>query len=287
MLMATLGELCFLSINIANKRLRNANVKAASILAIYSLTLPVWAILSVYLYFTQTVTITAPYLILLGIWTGVNFIHNFGFITLHRYQSLSESTAFAFAFTFLGALLVDVFVFQIEFHWPTLIGIFLTFIGGLLHVISRKGLIPSHLHIHTGKKLIIIVALCAFTIIMTTTYKQTILMQQNQMFHIAFSHTFLFMLFGALGTKAFISDASHLKIPISYILLIFVFLIIAVITASYAIAGLPLTYLVLFTLLKSFLYLVHDIWTKELKMDIKNISACGLIISGVIVINIF
>ena len=138
-LCAFIGELGFLIFGILRKRLRNIGVSALSILAALGLSVPFWAIgLCVYSLYGD-VGVTPAYCVILALWLLVCFMQNFGVGHLARYMGLSEGAGLTFTFITFWAFVADTLIFEVSFSWLAILALVVTFLGGLLHAIDRKG----------------------------------------------------------------------------------------------------------------------------------------------------
>lgn len=281
-LVALIGELGFMAISILAKRLRTNGVGSRSILAVYGLTLPVWIAAVAYFVSTGQMNWPWPYLVCLLLWLGTCYFLNLGTIYISAFQSLSEGTGYRFGFSAMIALLADLFIFGTEFHPAVIVAISLLFAGGILLHMNRvkqdfqsTKLVPLHLKLG----FVLLVSLAEVSTYALFKYAAT--MQDTIYAHNAVFQSMLFLMFLVIGGKVMVRDCKQGYFPVPYMIALCGFLIIAASADAVALAGLPVTLFIMFSLIRTACFAVHDIKTKEIALNATSIAAIALIAAGI------
>jgi hypothetical protein len=279
---ALIGEVSFMCVNLCNKRLRNNGTSTQTVLALSGLTAPIWIMLSVYFFYTSKVEISFDYILALGGWLALCLFFNYGGVYLSRFQSLSEGTGYKFAMSIIFAWLVDYFFFTPVAEAGQSVSILLCFFGGLLLSVNRDKSVSEDMVMPLWKRLIATSVLAIVGILMYSTYKVGANIQESPLVHLSISHAILLCVLLVFGTKKLRVDVTSGAVPYWYIIALFFLMLIAATASTYAIAGLSITYLMLFALIRSTVFAVHDMWTKELNPTAMNIGAVVMILSGIL-----
>ncbi len=285
-LAALIGEITFMFISIFNKRLRNRNVAALSIMTIFGMTFPFWSAISLYFVYTDRATLTPSYMLFMALWLGMTSLFNFGNMHLARFQSLSEATGYRFGFTVLVALLFDTLFFGKFFSGNMILAILITFCGGLALSFSRQRWVPEALRMNLWQRVSIICFLSLIEVVMYALYKKAYLVQPYPLFHVFFSQAALFFLTFCMGWKRFRSDYKAGHIPAWAMAVLMGLILIAGTAEGLAIGGLPLTVITLFFLIRAVIFAIHDIKSEELPLTLTNGISIALIVTGIIFISL-
>jgi hypothetical protein len=281
-LMALAGDCGYMVVTVLAKRLRNAGVEARSLLAVYGFLTPIWLIAAGFCLGVGLGKFSPLYVLMVAVWAATCFCLNAGNIHLSRYQSLSESLGYRFAFTALWALAADVIVFGNAFDPHRLIIIALMCTGGIaLNFIRQKHIDPA-LRMRLSRRLPVLLVLALIEITTYTLFKKAALMQPSHFFHNVFSQSIVFPLFFIIGGRSFKADykAGHIAIP--YAVAMCAVLLVAVILDGFALPVLPLIFIVTLGLVKILLYAVHDLKTGELPMTLASGGAIAMIGGGLV-----
>ena len=278
--MAVIGELTFMVFRILEKRLRNAGAQTLAILAAYGLTIPFWILVIAGFVLLGQVAFTPMYGLIVVAWVATCTFLNFGAVYITKYQSMSEGIGYRFGFSLLVALLVDVFIFSMEFNAEKLLAIALLFSGGVALHFSREKNVSSAMTMALPKRLSIIGFISIVEIATYTLFKQGALMQESATYHNAISQFLILCIFIGMGAKPYMQDRAAGKLPTIYLIGLSVLLIIGCLAEGLALAALPLTLIMGIALLRVVIYAVHDIYTKELRLTMANGSAITLILGG-------
>lgn len=279
---ALIGEISFMLISIYNKRMRNKEAQSASILAVYGLTSPLWLALALYFGVSGQIIVTPYYTFILGAWLVVNLFFNYGAVYLTRFQSLSEGAGYKFGISLLFAWIVDLLFFEPMVGLEQSVSIFCCFMGGVWLSLTRDKTVKSEVVIPIWKRIALISFLSFLEIIMYSTYKIGAQIQDSPLVHLSLAHAILIPTFLLIGYKKLQNDIQKgFFVPV-YMWLICGLLIVGVVAETYAIYGLPITLLIMFYLIRSSVFAIHDMWTKEIQANAMNIGAVALILSGIV-----
>lgn len=283
-LMAVIGELGFLALAILQKRLRNRGAQTKAILASYGLTLPVWiAIIPGFLIFAgQSIEVTQVYLLIVAAWLCACFFLNFGAVYLMRYQSMSDGTGYRFGFTVLLALLADVFIFSTGLSYEKLVTLCMLFAGGTILHFSRQQHINADMTMPLAKRLAAIFVIALAEVATYSLFKYGAALQPSSILHNAVLSILLFTTFLLLGGREMVRENKDGKLPSLYLVALVVILVPACLADGLAMAALPVSVFVMFSLIRAVAYAVHDIKTKELLLTPANGLAIALIIGGLV-----
>ncbi len=281
-LAALLGEISFMLLSIYNKRMRNKDAHPSSLLAVYGLTSPVWVCLALYFIMSGQVIWTPYYILILGIWLLVNFFFNYGAIYLTRFQSLSEGAGYKFGISLLLAWVVDMFFFEPLVGVEQSIAIISCLVGGVWLSLNRDKTSQPDRTIPLWHRVGFITFLSFLEIIMYTTYKIGAHIQDSPIIHLSLAHAVLIPVFFMVGYKHLRIDTQKGYIIPRYMWLIAALLIFGSFAETYAIYGLPITFLIMFYLIRSSVFAVHDMYTKELQCSVVNVGAIAMILGGIV-----
>ncbi len=280
-LAAFVGETSFMLLSLLVKRMRNENTHATSVMAVYGLTSPIWMCLTLYFVVSGQVVWSVYYLMMLGAWLVINFFYNYGAIYLTRFQSLSEGAGYKFGVSLLLAWMVDLLFFEPLVGGEQFISIILCFVGGVWLSLNRDKTAQTDVSIPLWQRLAFISFLSGLEIIMFSTYKIGAQIQVSPLVQLSLAHAILIPVFFVVGYKNLRVDIKAGQIKSVYIGVVCALLIIGVFAETYAIYGLPITFLVLFYLIRSTVFAIHDMVTKELKVSLMNVSAVFMILGGI------
>jgi len=280
---ALIAEIGFTSVTLLNKKLRDAGVETVSLLAIGVFALPIWISILLLMTLNSTdIVLTSSYFFYVTTWVGLCFLANFGGLFLFKFQSLSENAEVGFGLTALMAMLSDFFFFDVYFNLTKIILISLCVSGGIILSHSRRHQKHLEYHIPVHQKIFAILFLSVISTAMLITYKKGIQIQPHIFFHMALTHTLLFIVFGFLGWKKLLSHMSKNTFRKEFILAIICLGTIAAITSSYAIGALPLAFIVLFSLIRACTYAGYDLYTREIELNKMTAFALFIIITSMI-----
>lgn len=278
---ALIGEVSFMLASLCNKRLRNNGTSTQSVLALSGLTSPLWLGLSLYFLYTSQVVFSFYYALVLGGWVFMCLFFNYGGVYLARFQSLSEGAGYKFGMSLIFAWLVDYLFFTPMVGMEQSLSIILCFVGGVLLSINRDQSVNDDMVIPLHKRLIAIAVLSIIEIAMYATYKIGTNIQASPLIHLSLSHAILLPVFLIVGYRKLYADIVDNSVSHRYVVALFFLLLIGATAETYAIAGLPIAFIVLFYLIRSTVFAIHDMWTKELSPTLMNIGAVILILSGI------
>lgn len=281
-LAALIGEISFMLVSIYNKRMRNKEAQSTSVLAIYGLTSPIWLILAVYYGVSGQIVFTPYYALILGVWLVVNLFFNYGAVYLTRFQSLSEGAGYKFGVSLLFAWLVDLLFFEPVVGIEQSLPILCCFIGGVWLSLTRDNTVKSDMTIPLWQRISFISFLSFLEIIMYSTYKIGAQIQDSPLVHLSLAHAILIPVFLLIGYKSLRTDIKKKVFVPFYIWVVCGLLTVGIFAETYAIYGLPITLLIMFYLIRTSIFAIHDMWTKELQISVMNVSAIMLILSGII-----
>jgi len=281
-LMAILGEIGFMTLAVLGKRLRNRGVVTRSILGAYGLLSPVWAALALYFIIQGDATFTPIYCGLVAVWIGICYILNSGTLFISKFQSLSEGVGYRFSLTALCAFVVDSVFFNTTFNPQSLISMGLLFLGGTALSFSRQKQVESNLKIPVFQRLGIILFLAVVEVATYSLFKMGAQMQESYLFHNVLSQALLFPVFFLIGRTYLISDIKTGIFPTFYIWAMMGLMLAAAIAEGFAIAGLPVSLIIMFSLIRVVVYALHDIKTRELPLTPLNGLSIAMIAAGLV-----
>lgn len=117
---------------------------------------------------------------------------------------------------------------------------------------------------------------------MYSTYKISANIQASPLVHLALSHAILIPVIFMAGAKKLYDDVQTGRVHKGYLLALFCLILVGATAETYAIAGLPITFLVLFYLIRSTVFAIHDMWTKELTISAMNVVAVTMVLGGIV-----
>lgn len=282
-LAALIGELGFMAINILAKRLRNAGVSSRAVLACYGLSLPVWVAGLCYFAGTGQIHLPWPYLLCLAAWLAVCYGMNFGTVFISAFQSLSEGTGYRFGFSVMIALLADVVIFHTAFHPAVIVSIAMLFAGGIvLHLNRVKMDLHSSKLVKLRYKIGFVFLVSLAEVATYALFKYAAGMQDNVLAHNAMFQTPLLIIFLAMGGRVMANDVRQGYMPLPFIAGIAVLLLVAASADAVAMAGLPVTLFIMFSLIRAACFAVHDIRSGEVPFTPMTVAAIALIAGGVV-----
>ncbi len=284
---ALLSEIGYFISTIISKQLRNRDIDSLSILGIHALSLPIW--IAVFIYLLQTeknIIFSTEYLLITTAWTALCFAINLGGIFIIKFQSLSENSGLTLGISTIFAVLYDHFLFNDTTSLLKTIPIIGCIIGGIqLSNIREKHNINTTSTISFIKKIPLIIALSLMSITMLSLYKKGLHIQQDHLFiHISLSHILLFVSIGLFGYTKTFTKIKCGALPIKTTAFLVTVSIVTAIFASLAINALPITLIILFTLLRSISYAVHDFYTKEIPLNITSLATIFIVLLCMIII---
>lgn len=283
LLLALLGEFAFMVINAMARRLRVNGGASRAVLGAYGLTLPLWAGALAYFAMNGQLDLHWPYLLCVAVWLGVCYALNFATVFVNSFQSLSEGTGYRFGFSVILALLIDMLVFKTAFSSELLLVLGTLFAGGvMLHLGRAKQdykntrLVPLHLKLG-------FVALVSVAEIATyALFKYGATMQDSIFAHNALSQGLLFTLFLVMAGRVMMRDNRDGYLPVPYIIGFMALVVVAVSANAVAIAALPITLFVMFSLIRAACFTVQDIKAREVAFSVSTILALVLIAVGMV-----
>ncbi len=280
-LMAVIGELGFMTISILSKRLRNRGVRTLSLLAVYGLTLPLWGGVIAYFFLRGGVTLPMVYVLSVLLWLATCFFLNFGSVFISRFQSLSEGAGYRFGFSILIAILADVVIFRTQFAPALMIVLAVLFAGGILLHFGRERIVgDTSMKLPLVQRLGFILLISLAEVATYALFKYAAGLQESIIFHNALMQALLFSIFLIAGGKGLSRDYRGGTFPTVYIVALVGLMCVAAMADAVAIAGLPVTLFIMFSLIRAACFAVHDIRTGELPMTPATLAAIALIAVG-------
>lgn len=281
-LMALIGEVGFMVINAMARRLRVGGGSSRAVLGAYGLVLPIWAGAVAYFAMNGQLALHWTYLLCVAVWLGVSYALNFGTVFINSFQSLSEGTGYRFGFSVLLALLIDVFVFKTSFSPELLLVLGTLFAGGVILHLGRAKQDYKHtrlvpLHLKMGFVALVSVAeVAAYAL-----FKYGATMQGSIFAHNALSQALLFTMFLVMAGRIMMRDNKDGYLPVPYIVGFMVLVLVAVSANAVALAALPITLFVMFTLIRAACFTVQDIKARGVGFSVSTILALVLIAAGI------
>lgn len=282
LMIALIGELAFMVINSMARRLRVGGGSSRAVLGAYGLALPIWAGAVVYFAMNGQLALHLPYLLCVAVWLGVSYALNFGTVFINSFQSLSEGTGYRFGFSVILALLIDVLVFKTSFSPELLLVLGTLFAGGVILHLGRAKQDYKHtrlvpLHLKMGFVALVSVAeVAAYAL-----FKYGATMQGSIFAHNALSQALLFAMFLVMAGRIMMRDNKDGYLPMPYIVGFMVLVLVGVSANAVALAALPITLFVMFTLVRAAVFTVQDIKARDVGFSVSTILALVLIAAGI------
>lgn len=282
LMMALIGELAFMVINAMARRLRVGGGSSRAVLGAYGLALPIWAGAVAYFAMNGQLVLHWPYLLCVAVWLGVSYALNFGTVFINSFQSLSEGTGYRFGFSVILALLIDVLVFKTSFSPELLLVLGALFAGGVILHLGRAKQDYKHtrlvpLHLKMGFVALVSVAeVAAYAL-----FKYGATMQGSIFAHNALSQALLFAMFLVMAGRIMMRDNKDGYLPLPYIVGFMVLVLVGVSANAVALAALPITLFIMFTLVRAAVFTVQDIKARDVGFSVSTILALVLIAAGI------
>lgn len=279
------SRILFSSVVFVRKELRGDDVNSLSILAIYIFTVPFLILFGFYLYNTTNVPLvfSIEYIFYILLWLAVVFLATIGTVFIIKYESLVELSSYTLGFSTLFAILLDIFFLKTTYNFLTFIAIILFLISGFCLTHNKKNNAAKYSLIILMGMLIGISLLDALDV---AIYKKGMLFQSNILFHAVICYSLLYTIFFILGYKSLIRDIKSQIILPKHILIITIAIIIFIFCDLYAISKIPVSFIILSSIVSILLYSLYDFKTNELKLNMYNGIALLFLICGIVFLSV-
>ncbi|MDD3190443.1 MAG: hypothetical protein PHI66_01995 [Candidatus Pacebacteria bacterium] len=280
-LLALINTLSGAIITIKWKRLRTNGLHPVSALGLFCFGIPLWLTSLIALSYKFDIVYSSEYFLYIILWSAIVIVTNLGSIFLMKFQALSEMTIYKLGFSTALAVAVDSIFFKTDFSLYMLTGIFFLFISGILLSKNKK---TNDMNILLILSIILILSILGISLY--SIYKYTLPIQPNPVIHGIISQLVVYISFSFFAYKHLRKDySSHLynrKDITDFGLLIFIFTI----TEAFLFKELPLTIIILLSVISLLIYAVYDIKKKELVLSQQIYLAGALSTAALVMINI-
>ncbi|MFA7170381.1 MAG: hypothetical protein WC180_00140 [Candidatus Paceibacterota bacterium] len=278
--LALINTLSGAIITIKWKRLRNNGLHPVSALGLFCFCIPLWLVSFIALSYKFEIVYSGEYFLYILLWSAIVIVANLGSIFLMKFQALSEMTIYKLGFSTALGIAVDSIFFKTDFSLYMLTGIFFLFISGILLSKNKKA---SDMNIFLMLSVILILSVLGISLY--SIYKYALPVQPNPLIHGVISQLVVYILFSFFAYKHLQKDyTEHLynrKDIIDFSLLIFIFTV----TEAFLFKELPLTIIILLSVISLLIYAVYDIKKKEIILSRQIYLAGALSAIALVMIN--
>lgn len=278
--LALINTLSGAIITIKWKRLRNNGLHPVSALGLFCFCVPLWLASLILLSYKFDIVYSSEYFLYVLLWSAIVIVTNLGSIFLMKFQALSEMTIYKMGLSTALGIAVDSIFFKTDFSLYMLTGIFFLFVSGILLSKNKR---VNDINIFLMLSVILILSILGITLY--SIYKYALPIQPNPVIHGVISQLVVYTSFSFFAYKYLRKDyAAHLynrKDIVDFSLLIFIFTV----TEAFLFKELPLTIIILLSVISLLIYAVHDIKKSEIILSRQIYLAGALSIAALIMIN--
>ncbi|MDD3006198.1 MAG: hypothetical protein PHX30_01300 [Candidatus Pacebacteria bacterium] len=278
--LALINTLSGAIITIKWKRLRTNGLHPVSALGLFCFGIPLWLASFIALSYKFDIVYSGEYLFYILLWSVIVIVTNLGSIFLMKFQALSEMTVYKLGFSTALGIAVDSIFFKTNFSFYMLIGIFFLFISGILLSKNKRA---NDMNILVTLSIILILSILGISLY--SIYKYAMPIQPNPVIHGVISQLVVYVLFSFFAYKYLRQDYTaqlyNRKDVIAFSLLIFIFTV----TEAFLFKELPLTIIILLSVISLLIYAVYDIKKKEIILSRQIYLAGALSTIALIMIN--
>lgn len=279
-LLALIQQLIWASLSIRWKELRLKGIKPVSAFGLVCAGLPFWLLTFIALNSYYDVNYSFEYIKFIFLWSIPVIISNLVTLFLVKYLALSELTIYKLAFSSIMGLIVDTLYFKTVFSYFMITGIVFLFISGVALTKTKK---KTKMDLH--KSLLILFLMSINSLFQYSVFKLGLALQPNPIIHGIFCQLLVYSVY-------FIYSFRHLKRDFKTKIIlkkdilhfgvgIFIFTVIEAILFK----ALPISILVLLSVLNIFILAVYDLKKQEISLNWKTYTAGALTIIALILIN--
>lgn len=263
------------------KGLITKGLNSVSALGLLCFGIPLWLATLIVLSYKFDIVYSSEYFLYVLLWSAVVILTNLGSLFLIKSQALSEFTLYKLGFSTVLGFIIDLVYFKTNFSLSLLIGVFLLFISGTLLSKNKKTKNVNIISI-----LFQLLILSVLIVFQYSVYKYAQAVQPSPIIHGVISQlvvyiSFSFFAFGYLR-KDYKLRIYNRKDIVDFSLLIFLFTV----TEAFLIKELPITVLMLLSVISLLIYIVYDIKKKEIVLSKQIFLAGALSTTALIMINI-
>jgi hypothetical protein len=262
------------------KRLSTKGLHPVSALGLFCFGIPLWLLAFIALNLKFTVVYSERYLLYVLLWSALVIVTNLGSIYLMKLQTLSELTVYKLGISTALGIIVDSLIFKTSFSFPMLVGIFFLFFSGILLSKNKKDSDTNMLLV-----LSIVLVLSVLGIFQMSLYKYALALQPSPLIHGVISQLVIYISFFFFARRYLRSDyAAKLyrrRDMLDFSLLIFLFTV----TEAFLIQALPLTIVILLSVMSLLIYALYDIYKKEIIPSRQLYLAGALSLIALVMIN--
>lgn len=282
--LALANTLIWTIITLRWKQLREKGLSSVSSFGLLCSGIPFWLIAFAILDRRYDIFYSQEYLLYVFLWSAVAIFAALGSLFLMKFQALSEQTVYRLGFSTALGILVDSVFFKTTFDYYTITGIIFMFISGIL--LSRGKKKNGNDEMGMLSVLAAVLAISILGVFQTSIYKYALPIQPHPVIHGIISQLMIYTLYIFFTFRYLKKDyKKHIyngKDIAGFGLLIFVFTIIE----AFLFQALPVTILILLSVINLLIYALYDIRRKELTLSRQIYLAGALSISALIMLNI-
>jgi hypothetical protein len=241
------------------KRLRTKGLHPVSALGLFCFGIPLWLLTFIALNLKFTIVYSDRYIFYVLLWSALVILTNLGSIYLMKFQTLSEMTIYKLGISTALGFVVDSLIFKTSFSFPMMVGIFFLFLSGMLLSKNKKGDDKNMLLV-----LSIVLILSILGIFQISIYKYALSFQPSPLIHGVISQLVIYICFSFFAYRYLHNDYRlqnyRRRDMLDFSLLIFLFTV----TEAFLIQALPLTIIILLSVMSLLIYAIYDIYKKEI-----------------------
>lgn len=279
-LLALINTLSGAIMTIRWKRLRSDGLHPISALGLLCFGIPLWLVSLIALSHSFDIAGSSQYFLYVFLWSALVILANLGSIYLMKFQTLSEMTVYKLGFSTILGMAIDSILFEASFSPYMLTGIFFLFISGML-LSKNKRISDPNIFL----MLLLLLLVSVLGISLYAIYKYILPIQPHPVIHGIISQLVVYTAFSLIAYRHLRKDyESHLygnKDIIGFGLLIFIFTI----TEAFLLQELPLTIIVLLSVISLLVYALYDIKRKDLVLSRQIYWAGALSTAALLMIN--
>jgi hypothetical protein len=263
------------------KHLRTKGLHPVSALGLFCFAIPLWLASLLVLSSNTDIVYSRRYLLYVVLWASLVVLTNLGSVFLMKFQTLSEGAVYKLGISTALGILVDSLIFKTDFSISMLTGIAFLLLAGILLSQNKRSQEMDARLILLG-----VVALSILGIFQCTLYKCALAFQPNPMVHGVISQLVIYLAFvlfaGRYLRRDYRARLYGSRDAFLFGLLIFLYTI----TEAYLFKALPLTILILLSVLNLVIFAVYDVRRKEITPSRRLYLAGALSLLALVLINV-
>lgn len=282
-ILAVINTLIWNAITLRWKQLRKKGLSSVSSFGLLCGGIPLWLI-AFFLFDRQyEIVYSEEHLLYVFLWSAVSIFGTLGSIFLMKFQALSEQMVYRLGFSTALGIIVDSILFKITFDFATILGIIFMFASGILLSRGKKknGDEMGMLAVLTA-----VLAISILGVFQVSLYKYALPIQPHPVIHGIMSQLMIYTLFLVFTFRHLRKDYQKRIYGIKDIAGLGSLIFILTIIEAFLIQELPITILVLLSVINLLIYALYDIRKKELTLSRQIYLAGALSVTALIMMNL-